>query len=103
MITERHAEFEARIDAVAIDLPEIVIHPARAQHWSGDSGADRQFGGKFSDALRPRDQDFVRDNQVFELIEELWKGIDDLLRPCEPVRTSIDAATAEAHVVAHHP
>src|SRR5947207_842822 len=32
MIAERNAEFESRIDSVAVDFPNVVIHAARAQH-----------------------------------------------------------------------
>ena len=48
----------------------IVVHAASAQHRPGDAGIDRQFGGEFADILCARDQDFIRDDQFFELIEE---------------------------------
>src|SRR5439155_21240264 len=60
------------------------------------------FSGQFADLLRARDENFVFDNQLFELIEKPRENIDNFLCALQPTPVGVDAASAESHVVAHH-
>src|ERR1700693_6544237 len=40
VISQRNAEFKSRINSVAVDFANIVVHAARPQHRPGDSPAD---------------------------------------------------------------
>ena len=64
MFAERNPEFETRIESVAVDFANVVVHAARAQHRAGNAGVDREIGGKFADVLRARDQDFVSERSA---------------------------------------
>ena len=74
MIAERHAELEAVVDAVVVDLANVVIHARRAQHGAGDAGVDGQFGLQNADALAARHQNLVADEQRFKLVDKLRAG-----------------------------
>ena len=103
MIAERNAEIEAPVEAVLVHLAQIVIHPARPQHRPRDAGVHRQLRRQLSDALGAREQDFVARQEILKLIEKARILVGNLLRAFDPARRQIDATTAEAHVIAHHP
>ena len=102
MIAEGYAEFETIVNAVFVDLANIVIDAAGAQAGAGDVGVDGQLARKHADLLGAGHENFVGVEEVFELIEE--RGIigDDFARLLQPAGWQVDAATAEAHIVAHH-
>src|SRR5205809_4468492 len=102
MFAQRNPKFETRIKSVAVYFANVVVHAARAQHWAGNSSADRELRRKFSDVLGPRDHDFVLQNKFFELVQKRRESIDYLLRACEPLIVRVNSAATEAHVVAHH-
>ena len=102
VIAQRDAELEARIKPVAVHFAQVVVHAARAEHRSGDAGVDRELGGEDADALRAHHQDFVAGDELFEFVEETRIRLHDFARVRHPDVARIDAATAEAHVIAHH-
>src|SRR6266700_2780846 len=102
MFAQRNPKFETRIKSVAVHFANVVVHAARAQHWAGNSSADREIGRKFTDVLRSRDYDLISKDQFFKFIEKFRETIDDLPRTGEPIIVRINSAATEAHVVAHH-
>ena len=102
MIAERHAEFEAVVDAVVVDLAEVVVDTRAAQHGAGNARVDGQLGAQNSNALAACHEDFVAAEQVFKLVDKARQACDHFARGIEPGRGNIDATAAEAHVVAHH-
>ena len=55
-----------------------------------------------ADVLGALHEDFVGDEERFVLVEELGEFGDDFAGAVEPAGGHVDAAAAEAHVVAHH-
>ena len=54
------------------------------------------------DALRACHKNFIAGEQRFKFVEEFWIIGDDLFDAVQPTRGQINAATAKAHVIAHH-
>src|SRR5438094_4700648 len=102
MFAQRNPKFETRIKSVTVYFANVVVHAARAQHWAGNSSADREIGRKFADVLCSRDHDLVSKDQFFTSIEKFRETVDDLPGAGEPIIVRINSAATEAHVVAHH-
>src|SRR6266480_5395320 len=102
MFAERYPEFESRIESIAIHFPHVVVDPARAEHWAGDASVHRQIGGQLADLLRAGDDNLIRKDERLEFIQKSWERIDNLLCGLHPIRSRIDSASAEAHVITHH-
>src|SRR5436190_12176874 len=102
VVAQRYAKLKAGIESIAIHFAQVVVHAAGPQHRSGDAGIDRQLGGEPAHALRARDQDLALDQQLLELIEEFWKGLDNFFRALKPLRARVHPATPKSHVVTHH-
>ena len=102
MIAQRHAKLETIVDAVAIDLANVIVHTRCAQHGPRDAGVHSQLRLENTYALAARHQNFVRRQQRLELVDKLGQAGDHLARCVEPGRGNIHAAAAEAHVIAHH-
>src|SRR5262249_20588535 len=98
---ERDPEFEPWIKSVAVYFANVVIHTARAQHWTRDAGVDRQFRGQSADILGAADDDLVAENEFLEFVEKFREAIDNLFRLGEPFIARLHAAAAETHVIAH--
>src|SRR6266699_3596949 len=102
MFAERYPEFESRIESIAIHFPHVVVDPARAKHWASDTGVDRQIGGQLADLLGTGDDNFIRKNERLEFIQKSRERLNNLLCALHPIRSGIDPASAETHVVTHH-
>src|SRR5208283_3583178 len=100
---ERHAEIEARVEAVAVHLAHVVVDARRAQHRAGDAGADGERRRQPPDALGAGHEDLVSGDELLVLVEEPAEAAGQGARGIEPSRGRVRAATAEALVVAHHP
>src|ERR1043166_9466328 len=99
MFAQWDTELETRIKSVAIHFANVIIHAARAQHGAGDACVDRQLRRKFADVLCPGDDDLIADNQLLQLIDELWETIDNLPGAGEPGFARIDATPAKPHEI----
>ena len=80
VFAERNAEIEAAVDAVLVDLADVVVDAGGAEHGAGDAGVDGEFAGEDADALGAGHQNFVAAEQFFKLVEEVRKRGDDLPR-----------------------
>ena len=67
-----------------------------------DAGVDGLLAGDDADSLGAGHEDFVRGEEAFKLVEKFREAVDDFLGFGEPCGRGVDAASAEAHVVAHH-
>src|SRR5947207_2318175 len=102
MFPERHSEFEAGVESVAVDLADVVIHSGGAKHRPSDASTDRQLSGKFPNVLGAGDENLVFDNQLLEFVQKPRENVNNLLGLLHPPKWSINPAAAEPHVVAHH-
>ncbi len=103
MLAQRHAEAEPVVDAVFIHLSHVVVDAAGAEHRTGDASVNGEFSRQATDTLRARHEDFIPGQQGFILVKEAREFAYHLLRLFEPARRQVTTATAEAHVIAHHP
>src|SRR5262249_7916332 len=78
VIAERNAKIESVINAVFIDLANVVIDAARAEHGAGDRGVDGEIGRQYADALRAGEENFIFREQRFKLVKKGGITIDDL-------------------------
>jgi hypothetical protein len=84
MVAERDAEGEAVVDAVVVDFADVVVEAAGAGHGAADGRAESKFAGEDADALGALHQDFIADEQVFELVEEAGEFGDEGFSLGEP-------------------
>src|SRR5262249_12369609 len=98
----RNAERESIINSIVIDFADIVIDSRGAKHRSGDAGIYGEISGQHAGSLGAREENLVLAEESFVFVDEAREIIHELLRLLEPSAGKIDAATTEAHIVAHH-
>src|SRR5437868_13785781 len=102
MFAERHPKLKPWVDSITIHLADVVVYAAGAQHRPRDAGIDRQLSRELAHFLCARDEDFIRDDQLLELIEKARKRLDYFPGAFHPIRSGVHPTAAKTHVVAHH-
>ena len=104
VIAERNAEFEAVVDAVFVHLADVVVHAAARSIGPVMLALMASSRGKHADVLRARHENFVPGQQRSRTHRgSAGNSSTTFLRLFQPAGRQIAAATAEAHVIAHHP
>ena len=103
LLAQWHTERKAVVNAVLVNLANVVIHSAGPQHRPADARVDGELLRQHADALRAGDEDFIFGQQPLELVEKSRVAIDHLPGLLQPTGRQITTAAAKAHVIAHHP
>src|SRR6185503_18732100 len=98
VLAKRNAELEPIVDAAFVHLANVVIHSSRPEHWSGDTGIDRERLWQHAHTLRARHQNLIAADEPLEFIHELREIGYDLSGLVQPTPRQVHAATAKPHV-----
>src|SRR5205823_1703931 len=99
----RYLEIEAIVDRVRIVLAQVVLDPARPQHWPGQAVLNRLLGADHADVPRAGDEDLVLGEQAVDVLDAVAQAPDQRPALLLEAGLRLPRHAADAEVVVHDP